>query len=76
MIHLMYLALLQVALVSGLSAPSPAVDDYDVLQYVNPLIGSTNGGITSEGFLNARVSNVLKAMSLLERQSLMAWPKL
>ncbi|KAL3431388.1 glycosyl hydrolase family 92-domain-containing protein [Aspergillus tetrazonus] len=44
MIHLLYLALLQVALVSGLSAPSPAVDDYDVLQYVNPLIGSTNGG--------------------------------
>ncbi|KAL4948080.1 glycosyl hydrolase family 92-domain-containing protein [Aspergillus filifer] len=26
------------------AAPSPAIEDYDVLQYVDPLIGSTNGG--------------------------------
>ncbi|KAL4916223.1 glycosyl hydrolase family 92-domain-containing protein [Aspergillus aurantiobrunneus] len=45
MLCLLFLALLQVALVSGTSSPpSSAVDDYDVLQYVNPLIGSANGG--------------------------------
>ncbi|BCS25832.1 glycoside hydrolase family 92 protein [Aspergillus puulaauensis] len=37
MFYLLFFALLQVALVR-------AVDDYDVLQYINPLIGSTDGG--------------------------------
>ncbi|OJI97451.1 hypothetical protein ASPVEDRAFT_49456 [Aspergillus versicolor CBS 583.65] len=37
MVHLLFFVLLQVALVR-------AVDDYDVLQYIDPLIGSTDGG--------------------------------
>ncbi|KAL4925829.1 glycoside hydrolase family 92 protein [Aspergillus undulatus] len=45
MAYLLLLALLQAALVNCVSIPpSSAVDDYDVLQYVDPLIGSTNGG--------------------------------
>ncbi|KAL4905945.1 hypothetical protein BDW74DRAFT_167579 [Aspergillus multicolor] len=43
MIHALFLALLRAVLVHGLDA-RPLVDDYDVLQYVNPLIGSTDGG--------------------------------
>lgn len=41
MFHLLFFVLLQVALVR-------AVDDYDVLQYIDPLIGSTDGGIYSQ----------------------------
>ncbi|KAL4969165.1 glycoside hydrolase family 92 protein [Aspergillus stella-maris] len=40
-----WLLVLLAALVNHITAaPSPAVEDYDVLQYVDPLIGCTNGG--------------------------------
>ncbi|KAL3480176.1 glycosyl hydrolase family 92-domain-containing protein [Aspergillus californicus] len=46
MIYVSLVALFQAALaVCSTSSPiSSTVEDYDVLQYVNPLIGSTNGG--------------------------------
>lgn len=68
MIQLLF-PLLQAALVSG-QAP---VDDYDVLQYVDPLIGSANGGIYPD---IVRVRLTSQEMSLPARRSRTAWPKL
>lgn len=31
--------------IAGCANSSASVDDYDVLQYINPLIGSANGGM-------------------------------
>lgn len=45
--------LLILPVVLGSSDPaSAAVDDYDVLQYINPLIGSANGGMSRQLFPN------------------------
>ncbi|KAL4939972.1 hypothetical protein BDV06DRAFT_230721 [Aspergillus oleicola] len=45
MVHPWFLVLLLAPLVNCISAaPSPAIEDYDVLQYVDPLIGSADGG--------------------------------
>jgi len=69
MFYLLFSALLQVALVR-------AVDDYDVLQYINPLIGSTDGGIYFRIALNLLAFlTSSKEMSFLGQQSLMAWPR-
>ncbi len=69
MFYLLFLALLQAALVR-------AVDDYDVLQYINPLIGSTDGGIYLKIALDfLAFLTFSKEMSFLGPLSLMAWPK-
>jgi hypothetical protein len=51
MVSFLLLALLLATVVlSDASAPlRSAVEEYDVIQYINPLIGSTNGGSYIDG---------------------------
>lgn len=52
--------------------------DYDVLEYINPLIGSAGGGTVLLLYLMVYPTNLStsrQAMSSPARQCLMAWPK-
>lgn len=52
--------------------------DYDVLEYINPLIGSTGGGIVFLLYTMVYPTNLstsLQVMSSPARQCLTAWPK-
>ena len=44
MLPYLLLSLISTSCILVNAADTPPVEDYDVLQYINPLIGSANGG--------------------------------
>lgn len=76
------LSCFSVGIIGVLAATANGEDtlDYDVLEYINPLIGSAGGGIIGP-YYNFAISKLtslahFQAMSSPARHCLMAWQKL